>query len=179
MDDLQDDFWYALQVSPRKEDSVAALLSCKGYERYVPTYQAGGPVKGNLNVSNKKLFPGYVFCRFACEARNQVGDGSAVVTTPGVIRILGGAKPLPIPSEEMEAIRLALAARLRFEPWPFQLGEKVKIETGPLQGICGTIIRSDGKHRLVLSVDTLRRSVAARVQAEWISPVVATKQMIE
>jgi transcription antitermination factor NusG len=172
-------FWYALQVVPKREDIVAALLTYKGYEQYVPGYQADGPMQGTAKKTvENKLFPGYVFCRFAYEESDQVARGGGVVTTPGVIRILGGRKPAPIASEEIEAIRLALAARLKPEPWPFQIGQKVKIEAGPLRGVSGIVIRSDGTHRLVLSVELLQRSVAASVQADWISPIVTTSKAL-
>jgi len=171
--------WYALQVAPARERLVAVLLEHKGYEQYVPSYRTDRPVKGRLKIAEKKLFPGYVFCRFAHKESNQVSRGGGVVTTPGVIRIVGGRKPAPIPPEEIEAIRLALAARLRLQPWPFQAGQKVRIETGPLQGVSGIVIRSDGAHRLVLSIELLQRSVAATVESDWISPAVAISKVID
>jgi transcription antitermination factor NusG len=167
--------WYALQVVPKREDMVAGFLRSKGYEQYVPSCQADRHILGSgKKMVEKKLFPGYVFCRFSYEESCQVSKGGGVVTTPGVIRVLGGRKPVPVASDEIEAIRLALAARLYPEPWPFQIGQKVKIETGPLRGVSGIVIRSDGKHRLVLSVEILQRSVAATVQSDWIAPIVTT-----
>jgi len=170
--------WYALQVVPEKENIVATLLGCKGYEQFVPTYQTDDHFRRKLKTG-KKLFPGYVFCRFAYEARNRMRDGGGVVTIPGIIRIVGGIKPAPIPWEEIEAIRLALATKLTPKPWPFQVGEKVKIETGPLRGISGMVVRSDRTHRLVLSVELLRRSVAVTVEPEWISPTAVIHKAID
>lgn len=172
--------WYALQVVPKKEDIVAALLRCKGYEQYVPSCHADEQMQGTARRAvGNKLFPGYVFCRFAYEEHSQISRGGGVVTTPGVIRILGGRKPAPIAWEELEAIRLALAARLKPEPWPFQIGDKVKIDTGPLRGISGIVIRSEGTDRLVLSVELLQRSVAATVQSSWISPMGTVSRVLE
>jgi transcription antitermination factor NusG len=144
----------------------------------VPTCQGGKCKQGRHKPAGQKLFPGYVFCRFAYEAGG-VRAGGAVVTTPGIIRILGGVRPIPIASEEIEAIQLALAARLRPEPWPFQTGEKVKIESGPLRGISGVVLRCESGHRLVLSVELLHRSVAAVVESDWISPVVAISRALD
>jgi transcription antitermination factor NusG len=172
--------WYALQVAPKREDAVAALLRYKGYEQYVPSYQADRHMQDTgKKVAENKLFPGYVFCRFSYEESSQVSKGGGVVTTPGVVRVLGGRKPAAIAPDEIEAIRLALAARLKPEPWPFQIGQKVKIETGPLRGVSGIVIRSDGNHRLVLSVELLQRSVAATVQPDWISPIVTIGKALD
>lgn len=178
MYDTGTDFlWYALQVAPKKEEMVSALLSYKGYEQYVPCYQTDGG--GKAKSTKKKLFPGYVFCRFDYGESKQISRGGGVVTTPGIIRILGGRKPTPIPREEIEAVRLALSARLKPEPWPFQIGQKVKIENGPLRGISGIVIRSEGTHRLVLSVELLQRSVAAIVESDWIFPVTAISTALD
>lgn len=160
-------FWYALQVRGNREHAVTTMLDHKGYEHYAPTY------------NTKPLFPGYVFCRFDYDAHDCVRTGGSVIATPGVIRILGGIHPISIPTKEIEAIRLALAARLRPEPWPFQNGQNVKIEAGPLKGVSGMVIRADGKQRLVLSIELLRRSVAVTVEAEWISSVEVIGQALE
>lgn len=178
-DTREKSLWYALQVVPKKENIVSAMLSHKGYEPYVPIYHLDGHAQGQLKAAETKLFPGYVFCRFAYEKSLCVRNGGGVVTTPGIIKILGGVKPTPIPTEEIEAIRLSLAARLKPEPWPFQIGQKVKIEAGPLRGISGIVIRSDGKHRLVLSVELLQRSIAVTVEPDWLYPVVAISRALD
>jgi transcription antitermination factor NusG len=180
MHDLgEESLWYALQVAPKRENTVAALLEYKGYEHYVPTYQPNGQRQRTVETAEKKLFPGYVFCKFVYQAKGRVKDGGGVVTTPGIIRILGGVKPVSIPSEEIDAIRRVLSARLRLEPCPFQIGQKVKIEAGPLRGISGIVIRSAKKHRLVLSLELLQRSVAATVKHEWICPVPAISKALD
>jgi transcriptional antiterminator NusG len=165
--------WYALQVAPKREDTIARLLLYKGYEQFVPVYRIERQSKGKLIIARRPLFPGYVFCRFTYGARDRVGGGTGVVTTPGVIRILGSTKPIPVSCEEIQAIQLTLAARLRLEPWPFQTGQKVEIEAGPLKGVNGIIVRFEGKQRIVLSICLLQRSVAATVEAEWISSLAA------
>lgn len=67
---------------------------------------------------------------------------AAVVTTPGVIRIVGdGARPLPIPAEEIEAIGRIVDAGSAVEPWHYlQVGRRVRVEFRPLRGTEGIIV---------------------------------------
>ncbi len=171
--------WYAVQVKSNKEDVVANLLNQKGYEHFLPTYHVERQAGRKLKFETKKLFPGYVFCRFSYDMRNQIRNGGSIVTTPGIIRILGGTKPIPIPTEEIEAIQLTLAARLKPEPWPYQTGQRVRIEAGPLRGISGIVISTNGKHCLVLSVELFHRSMAVTMETEWISPVAAVDDAVD
>ncbi|MCU1323495.1 MAG: transcriptional activator RfaH [Acidobacteriaceae bacterium] len=162
--------WYALQVAAKKEDIVAQLLLHKGYEQYVPMYTDDSQRNRKNHSTLRKLFPGYVFCKFSYAAKLQARAGAGVVTTPGVIRIVGGTRPAPIPTEEIEAIRMALAAGVHTEPWPFEMGQKVRIQAGPLRGVSGIVVRADGKHRMIITIDLLHRAVAVTIESAWLTP---------
>ena len=172
--------WYALQVRPQHEDMVSALLRYKGYEEYLPSYQVANQTKRTSNVPAKKLFPGYVFCRFNYDKAGQVSNGLGVVTTPGVIRVLGGRKPIPVPPQEIISIQCALSSRIIPKPWPFlRTGLKVEMEAGPFRGISGIVVCTKGTYRLVLSVDAMQRSVAVTVEKEWLSPTVIIREALD
>jgi transcription antitermination factor NusG len=78
---------------------------------------------------------------------------------------------LPIRAEEIEAIQRIVETGRATEPWPFlQVGEQVRIETGPLRGTEGVVLRVQNQHRLIVSVSLLQRSVAVEINPEWVSP---------
>jgi transcription antitermination factor NusG len=57
-------------------------------------------------------------------------------------------------------------------PCPYlQIGNKVRIEYGPLCGTDGILLGFRGHQRLVLSVTLLQRSVAVEVDEDWIQPL--------
>jgi hypothetical protein len=65
------------------------------------------------------------------------------------------------------------------EPWPFlDIGQRVRLEEGPLAGLEGLLIEVSKKQRLIVSVTLLRRSVAVEVQREWIRPLDCNKPTI-
>ena len=159
--------WYALQVRTLWESSTAVLLSGKGYETLFPTYKTKKRWSGRLREVNVPLFPGYVFCRFEAQRR------LPVLLTPGVIAVVGcGRIPLPVDEREIADIQAVVSSGLRTEPWPFlELGQKVRIESNPLEGLEGILVNFKGKHRVVMSVSLLRRSVALEVDRSCVRPI--------
>ncbi len=115
------------------------------------------------------LFPGYVFGCF--DPRSSID----VLRIPGVVRILGtAAGPIPINAGELAAVRLLVsrAAEVKAHPYhAYVAGEAVTIEDGPLAGITGSVLRTHAQVRVVVSIELLRRAVAAEVPAEWLRPV--------
>lgn len=159
--------WFALQVRTRWESSTAVLLSGKGYQTLLPTYQTKKRWNGRLRQLNTPLFPGYVFCQF--DALNRL----PILVTPGVISVVGrGRIPLPVDDGEIAAIQTVICSGLRAEPWPYlELGQKIRIESEALNGLEGILINFKGNHRIVVSVSLLRRSVALEIDRSCVSPV--------
>jgi transcription antitermination factor NusG len=151
--------WFALQVRTRWESSTAVLLSGKGYQTLLPTYQTKRRWDGRLRQQNAPLFPGYLFCQF------DVSNRLPILVTPGVIAVVGrGRVPVPVEDAEIAAIERVVSSSLRAEPWPYlEIGEKIRIESGALHGIEGVLIDFKGNHRIVVSVSLLRRSVALEI----------------
>jgi len=75
--------WFALAVKPRFDKAVALTLESKGYETLVPLYKKHHKYGARSKVAELPLFPGYVCCRFDVLTR------LPILTTPGVIRVLG------------------------------------------------------------------------------------------
>jgi transcription antitermination factor NusG len=137
----------------------------RGYEIFLPCYQERRRWSDRVRVNVRALFAGYVFCRVSTDA---VGK---IVTTPGVIRIVGdGTRAIAVPADEIEAVRRIVDAGLPSEPWPFPLaGQRVRIDIGPLSGTEGVVVRVKNRTRLVVSISLLQRSVAVELDADWVS----------
>jgi transcription antitermination factor NusG len=112
------------------------------------------------------LFPGYTFCRFNAERR------LPILQIPGVVNIVSfGNHPAPIPENEISTVRSVVETDLAVRPWPFlQVGQKVRIQKGPLAGVEGFLVEFKHSFRLVVSVTLLNRSVAAEVDGSWVKP---------
>jgi transcription antitermination factor NusG len=159
--------WYAIQVTCRKELSVSAQIQGRGIECFLPQYKSLRKWSDRTKEVQQALFPGYLFTRFCYEARQQV------VTSPGVIQIVGNGKvAIPVPDSEIEALQVAMRSEVASEPWPYlRAGERVKVNCGRLSGLEGILVNFKGNHRVVLSVTLLQRSLALEVDLDWITPL--------
>lgn len=154
--------WFAVTVRPQHEQSAQKGLEAKGLETYLPLYLAVRQWSDRTKTLQLPLFPGYVFCRFD---RTQ---HTAVVRTPGVRTIVAfGGEPAPVPETELEAVRRILVSGSQVEPWPFlAAGQRIRIASGPLQGMEGTLVETPESCRLVVSVEMFQRSCAVRVERD-------------
>jgi len=158
--------WFALFVRPNHEFAVSYSLRAKGYEEFVPTYSISKRHRDGEKRLVLPLFPGYVFCRCDWTANY----GAKIVTTPGVIRVVGTSRsPLPLAEEEVTAIRAMTQAPVAVRPYPFlNTGDEVILLEGPLRGLKAYVLNADAVMNLVVSIDLLQRSVAITVPREWV-----------
>jgi transcription antitermination factor NusG len=162
--------WFALRVKSRCEKVTAAILHNKGYQEFLPLYRSRRHWSDRTKQLDLPLFPGYVFCRF------DPHDRLPVLTTPGLVHIVGVAGiPAPIDDREIDAVHAIIKSGLAAEPWPFvKVGNIVRIDYGSLEGLEGILIEIKKRHRLVVSVTLLQRSVAVEIDRDWVSLVRST-----
>jgi transcription antitermination factor NusG len=166
--------WFALHVRTRFEGSVTAHLQGKGYELFLPMYVSKRRWSDRTKEIEQPLFPGYVFCRFDPLMR------LPILVTPGVIGVVGmGKTPIPIEDEEIAGIQAVVNSGLPSQPCPYlQIGERVQIESGPLNGLTGILEEIKGRHRLILAVTLLQRAVAVEIDVACVRPVVPRRNAL-
>jgi transcription antitermination factor NusG len=158
--------WYALKVRTGMELRIKIAIENKGYDVFLPTWLACRRYSDRIKKVAVPLFSGYLFCRL------NVSHRMPILTTSGVDSIVGfGGEPCSINDREVAAIRRAVEAS-SLTPWPYlREGETVRIQSGPLTGLEGFVLRAEGKDRLILSVHLLQRSVALEIDRASIRPV--------
>jgi transcription antitermination factor NusG len=163
--DNNDHEWWAVQVWSGREPLTTQHLRVRGYEVFLPSYVVQRRWSDRVKNVRQPLFGGYVFCRADVQA---VGK---IVETPGVIRIVGTRMgPIPVAPDEIKTLQRLVETRLSVEPWPFlRAGQRVRIDAGPLRDTEGILLLAKNRHRLVVSVTLLQRSVAVEIDSEWVS----------
>jgi transcription antitermination factor NusG len=161
--------WYAILSKTGRERSATQILENIGYECYLPVSRSARRWSDRTKIIDVALFPGYFFCRM--NQRNRL----PVLMTPGVINVVGvGKTPIPVDEDEIAAIQQVGASSLAVTPWPYVgVGQMVRIEAGPLQGLTGIVIKVKSGTKLVLSVSLLQRSVAVEIDRTWVGEAAA------
>lgn len=158
--------WYALYTRHQHEKNASQVLSQKGFETFLPLYQAIHQWKDRKKEIWLPLFPSYVF------VSGDLSRSLDVLKTPGVVGFVSSSgRPAVIPSEQIQAVR-QVVLRSRAEPHPFlQAGDRVRVKSGSLAGVEGILVRKKNYWRLVISVEMLGKSVATEIEASVIERV--------
>jgi transcription antitermination factor NusG len=158
--------WFAVYTTPRHEKRIATYFTDREIDYYLPLYRSARRWK-NRTVADVELplFPSYIFVRIGRYERVRV------LEVPGVLSIVGGREPAPLPEFEIESLRAGLHLR-QSEPHPYLvIGERARIRTGALAGMEGVLIRKKNNLRVVLTLDMIMQSVAVEVDADDLEAV--------
>jgi transcription antitermination factor NusG len=159
--------WFAIRVKSNFEKKVATGLRNKGLEEFLPLYQSRRRLSDRHKTVDLPLFPGYLFCRLDLDHR------LPLLTTTGFLYIVSvGNKPVPVDEGEIAAVQFVVRSGFPAMPWPsLAVGQRVRLESGPLCGLEGVVIQVGMRDRICVSVTLLQRGVSVEVDRDWIRPL--------
>jgi transcription antitermination factor NusG len=160
--------WYAAYTNANHEKRVTQQLEKRSVEHFLPLYESARRWKDRRVRLQMPLFPGYVFVKLALRDRLQL------LQIPGVVQLVSfNGHPASLPQEDIQAIRNCLDRGHQVEPHPYlTVGRRVRVRSGPLQGLEGTILRRKNKARFVLSFELIMRSVAVEIDETELKPAI-------
>lgn len=161
--------WYALQTKPRHEKRIAAKLASKGFFCFLPMHAELRQWSDRKQRVELPLFSNYLFTKTDSSRESR----GAILRTDGIISFVGsGGYGTPIPNEQMDAVRAIVRDGIAFTHHPFlNVGQRVRVRGGSLDGIQGILVSKNGDQSLIISVETIQRSLALRVEGYVVEPV--------
>jgi len=162
--------WFCLYTRSRHEEVVQQRLEEKNIHVFLPLIEVWSKRKDRRKKIKKPLFPGYLFFYEKLNPANRL----AILKTLGVVKILGNEKgPVSIPEVQIESIRKTLSSQAAISPFPYlREGQLVRVTEGPLRDCEGFLLKiKEGKQRLVISLDLLKRSVCVEIDGISVEPV--------
>lgn len=153
--------WFATFTLPQNEKSVLKHLDLRQVESFLPTYDTIREWKNRQRKTvTLPLFPTYLFVHITRAERGKV------LQCPGVLHLVGNHRePLPLPDSEIEFLRSDFCRR-RMEPFrDLVIGERVRIKSGVMRGLEGTLVRKSGNQRFVLTIEMINQHAAIEVDA--------------
>ena len=161
--------WYAVWSRSRHEKMVASALTNTGVTTFLPLVTETHRWSDRRKSVDVPLFPGYVFVQIPNSPEAQL----RVLKTSGVVQFVGNRQgAVPIQDKEINDVRAVLEQRVSCSPYPFlQLGQRVRIRGGSLDGVEGVLIGRDSASKLVISIELIQRSLAVSVYNFDVEPV--------
>ena len=156
--------WYALYLRSRYEKKVAIELERKGIEQFLPLIEEVHVWSDRKKKVMEPLFRGYIF------VRTDLRDRETILRTNGVVRIVGiRNKPSRIPELHIDWLRRVVGQSKGVERGKYlEVGERVRIISGPFMGIEGIISRVKGISRVIVPIAAVQQSVSFQVPSELL-----------
>lgn len=153
--------WMCLHTKPRQEKATARELRQHGISHYLPqVVQVSRSPAGRRRQSVAPLFPGYLFLLGDDRERLAALRGNRLVNILDV-------DDQPALAHDLEQVHTMLASGLPVLPEPtFPVGTWVRILSGPLRGLVGTVLRRDKGEQFVAVVRMLGRGAAVDLE-DW------------
>lgn len=151
--------WVAFYTLSRREKDLMRKLEAAEVPFYAPLIRRRMKSPGGrVRDSHVPLFPGYVFSRVDDDQRR------AALATNTIARWMPIADEAALVADLRAIKRLIdadqpLAPEARIEP-----GQLVRVRTGPLRGLEGTVVRRHGGERLVVAVRFLNQGASVEVE---------------
>ena len=162
-------YWFAIQTKARHEKRVAAELREKGVVAFLPLSIEAHQWSDRKRRVELPMFSTYVFVRLGGEQNSRI----KVLETNSVFRFVG-ARGIgsTIPDEQIETLQAIIREKVPFSPHPFlNVGQKVRVRGGSLDGICGVLSAINNDQSLIVSVDSIQRSLAIRVEGYGVEAI--------
>ncbi len=171
--------WFVLHTLSGQEqkvkDSIEKRLKIEEMGEYirevlVPMEKVAEVRSGKKTVTNRKLYPGYVFVEMQL-----LDDAKRIIEKPwyfirdtqGIIGFVGGERPSPASAEEISSIKSQISDAEDTErpKVNFEVGETVKINDGPFLSFGGVIEEIDpDRGKLKVTVNIFGRNTPVELE---------------
>ncbi len=172
--------WYAIQTYAGSEQSVKRAIESmaeqlgiedKIEEIVVPTEDVIEVKNGEKKITERSLYPGYVFAKMDLDT----DLWHKIQSLPRVSRFIGESKkPTPLSEKDVSNIldkvenRAAPKPKISFEP-----GEMVRIVEGPFANFTGMVEEYDLEHgKLKLNVSIFGRSTPVEILYSQVEKII-------
>jgi transcription antitermination factor NusG len=131
----------------------------------LPCYDSAHKYRGKTVVFRKPLFPGYVFLQLESTQPPSVRQNEHVANLLDVF-------DQDTFQRQLQDILLALDAKLGVRLAP-AIGEgmRVRIRSGPLQGLEGWVEQRYGMSTVLLRLDFINQAAAVKLEADLLEPI--------
>ena len=154
--------WWALYTKPRQEKALARDMLAREIPFFLPLAPRNLCVRGQRMTSYVPMFPSYLFICASDEERTNCLTTNRVVQT---IRVLDQGKL----QDDLRQIHQLIenGSPLMLEP-RLSPGRRVRVRSGKLMGMIGTVLEAKSRFRLMVSVDFLRQGVSLEIDEAMV-----------
>ncbi|MBU3807373.1 MAG: UpxY family transcription antiterminator [Candidatus Phocaeicola faecipullorum] len=153
---MENEHWYAMYVKMHHEKKTAEKLDNMGVRNYLPLQETVKQWSDRKKKVKEVVIPMIIFIR--TDEKTRIEVLKSVSSINGTMIDKATHKPAIIRDEEMKRFMFMLdysEETVRFISEPLKPGEKVEVVKGPLAGLKGELIDTDGKCQMSVRLNML------------------------
>jgi transcriptional antiterminator RfaH len=160
--------WYVVHTLPHREMHAERQLVAQGFRTFLPRYGKTVRHARKLRTVNAPFFPRYLFVAFDLEHDRW----RSVNGTFGVARLMmANESPIPVPRGVVESLAVSCGANGHLQLGKtLNLGDRVRVLSGPFADLVGGLTRVDGSGRVQILLRLLGGEVPVSIEREALMP---------
>lgn len=153
--------WVAINTHPHREHVAVENLTRQHFNVYCPSELRRVRHARRVQDVTRPIFPGYVFAEVAPD----LAHWRSILSTYGVRAVIRyGDRPAFVEPGFIEGLRAREIDGVVAKPFaPYQIGQEVRMNGGPFDGLIATIVEMKEKDRLVLLMRLLSQEIRMKV----------------
>lgn len=158
-------YWFVANTRSCQEKKVFEALSTLGLESYLPLQTVRRKWSDRVKILRQPVLPRIVFVHCPEPRRRTLSSEIYGITGFMMDRGRQSVAPLRVPDIQIESFRKFIdgldgVSEVSFVSSPIQIGEKVRIINGPLQGFVCECVELHGRHHIAVRLGILGAAVA-------------------
>ncbi|MGB9664394.1 MAG: UpxY family transcription antiterminator [Ignavibacteria bacterium] len=157
--------WYVFYTKPRFEKKIHQKLIAKGIESYLPLIKVWRQWSDRKKLIEEPLFKSYIFAHV-----NEKGR-LTVLQTEGIVRCVSfNGKVAIVPDEQIEYVKKIVEHKqdsLKVTDALYK-GTKVKVISGPLEGMEGYVEYVDEDKWVVFNIEAVNHSIRVKLARDEV-----------
>ena len=163
---MYDSRWQVVHVVANHEKRVAQHFSSRMVDYYLPLYAERSRRTDRAKLLERPLFTGYIFVRSSASGR------LPVISTPGVLRLLGESDQQTVSELEINAIREGLAKGYQLRPHPaIAVGTPVRVCRGVFEGVTGIVTELRRRCNIVVRLSAVEQCFSLELAGEELEVI--------
>lgn len=161
--------WVAINTHPHREQVAIENLMRQQFNVYCPTERRRVRHARRVQDVIRPLFPGYVFA----EVPSDLAHWRSILSTYGVRAVIRyGDRPAFVEAGFIEGLRAREIDGVIAKPvTPYKVGQEIRLNGGPFDGLIATIVEMKEKDRLVLLMRLLSQDIHLKVTTASVREV--------
>jgi len=159
---MSEPLWFVAHTKPRREKKLVEYCAQHQLRATLPCYDSPHKYRGKTVVFRKPLFPSYVFLQLLPPQITLIRQSDHVANLLEVFDQATFAGQL---QEILAALESGLEVRLAPN---IEAGTRVRIRSGPLQGVEGWVESRSGLTTVILRLDFINQAAAVKLDADLL-----------